>query len=112
MLKKNTGQPASLQRFLNKIAAADILIISLAENNSSFNVGFKNAFDWNSRISPEQFQNKPVLLMAASPGKHGCAPVPEAGRTIFPFHGAVIKGVFSLLAFNENYDDEAGITDP
>ena len=50
--------------------------------------------------------------MAASPGKHGCAPVPEAGRTIFPFHGAVIKGVFSLLAFNENYDDEAGITDP
>ena len=33
--------------------------------------------------------------MAASPGKHGFASAPEAGRTIFPFHGAVIKGVFS-----------------
>lgn len=50
--------------------------------------------------------------MAASSGKRGCASAPEAGRTIFPFHGAVIKGVFSLPAFNENYDDEAGITDP
>ena len=50
--------------------------------------------------------------MAASPGKRGFASAPEAGRTIFPFHGAVIKVVFSLPAFNENYDDEAGITDP
>ena len=112
MLKKNTKQPASSQRFLDKIAAADILIISLEENNSLFNVGFKNIFDWNSRISPKQFQNKPVLLMATSPDKRGGASVPEARRTILPFHGAVTQGVFSFPAFNENYDDEAGITDP
>ena len=50
--------------------------------------------------------------MATSPDKRGGASVPEAGRTILPFHGAVIKDVFSLPPFNENYDDEAGITEP
>ena len=44
-VEKNTEQPASSQRFLDKIASADILIISLEENNSLFNVGFKNIFD-------------------------------------------------------------------
>ena len=50
--------------------------------------------------------------MATSPDKRGGASVPEAGRTVLPFQGAVIQGVFSFPAFNENYDDEAGITDP
>lgn len=111
-VEKENGQPESSQRFLDKIAASDLLVISLAENNSSFNVGFKNIFDWNSRIAPKQFQNKPVLLMATSPGKRGGASVLEAGRTIFPFHGADVKAVFSLPSYNENFDESDGITNP
>ena len=111
-VEKEQGQPESSQTFLDKISAADMLVISLAENNSSFNVGFKNIFDWNSRISPKQFQSKPVLLMATSPGKRGGASVLEAGRTIFPYHGAEIKAVFSLPAYHENFDVESGITQP
>ena len=109
-IEKEKGHPESSQRFLDKIAAADMLVISLAENNSSFNVGFKNIFDWNSRIAPTQFQNKPILLMATSPGKRGGASVLEAGHTIFPFHGAIIKAVFSLPSYNENFDETTGIT--
>lgn len=111
-IEKEQGQPEASQRFITKITEADFLVISLAENNSSFNVGFKNVFDWNSRIAPKQFQNKPLLLLSTSPGKRGGATVLEAGRTIFPFHGADIKGVFSLPSFYENFDEKIGIIDP
>ncbi len=108
-IEKEQGQPESSRRFLAKISEADLLIISLAENNSSFNVGFKNIFDWNSRIDPKQFQNKPMLLLATSPGKRGASSVLESGRTIFPFHGAQIQGVFSLPSYNENFNEQNGI---
>lgn len=104
------GSPPAVAKFLDKIASADLLVISLAENNSSFNVGFKNVFDWNSRINPKQFQNKPMLLLSSSPGKRGGSSVLAHANTIFPFHGAVIKGTFSLPSFYENFDDITGIT--
>ena len=109
-LEKEIETPEAIGRFLAKIASADLLIISLAENNSSFNAGFKNLFDWNSRIAPKQFQNKPILLMATSPGKRGGASVLESGKTIFPFHGAIIKDTFSLPQFYENFEEGKGIT--
>ena len=109
-LEKEIETPEAIGRFLAKIATADLLIISLAENNSSFNAGFKNLFDWNSRISSKQLQNKPVLLMATSPGKRGGASVLESGKTIFPFHGAIIKESFSLPQFYENFEEGKGIT--
>lgn len=111
-LEKEIPTPEAIGRFLAKIASADLLLLSLAENNSSFNAGFKNAFDWNSRINPKQFQNKPMLLMATSPGKRGGASVLESGKTIFPFHGALIKGTFSLPLFNENFKEGKGIINP
>jgi chromate reductase, NAD(P)H dehydrogenase (quinone) len=92
-----------------KISSADFLVVSLAENNSSFNAGFKNIFDWNSRINPKQFQNKPMLLMATSPGKRGGSSVLEHANKIFPFYGADIKATFTLPSFYENFDDQKGI---
>jgi chromate reductase len=111
-LEKEIETPEAVSRFLAKIASADFLVISLAENNSSFNAGFKNLFDWNSRINPKQLQSKPVLLMATSPGRRGGASVLESGKTIFPFHGAVIKGTFSLPLFHENFVEGQGIINP
>lgn len=108
-VEKEQGVPATVEAFLAKIASADLLVISLAENNSSYNVGFKNLFDWNSRTNPKQFQNKPMLLMATSPGKRGGASVLEIAKKTFPFHGADIKATFSLPLFNENFDQEKGI---
>ena len=111
-LEKEIETPEAIARFLAKMASADLLVISLAENNSSFNAGFKNLFDWNSRIMPKQLQEKPVLLMATSPGKRGGSSVLESGKTIFPFHGAVIKETFSLPLFYENFEEGKGITNP
>lgn len=104
-LENEVGLPDAINRFIGKIRSADILIVSLAENNNSFNAGFKNHFDWISRAEPKQFMGKPMLLMATSPGKRGGMNVLEHARVIFPRHGAEIKAVFSLPSFNENFRD-------
>ena len=54
--------------FLAKIEEADFLVVSLAENNGNYSAAFKNVFDWCSRITVKVFQEKPMLLMATSPG--------------------------------------------
>ncbi len=109
-LEKEIATPQAVGRFLEKISSADLIVISLAENNSSFNAAFKNLFDWNSRVEPKQFYNKPMLLMATSPGGRGGTNVLEHAKLIFPRHGADIKSTFSLPAFHQNFEAGRGIT--
>lgn len=107
-IEKEIGQHPLAKAFLNKIATADILVISLAENNGNYSVAFKNVFDWCSRIGPKVFQGKSMLLMATSPGARGGASVLEIAKNAFPRFGADIKATFSLPSFNENFDVEKG----
>jgi NAD(P)H-dependent FMN reductase len=103
-LEKEIGQHEKAKAFLDKIAGADVLVLSLAENNNNYSTAFKNIFDWASRINKEVFQQKPMLLMATSPGSRGGASVLEIGRNALPRYGAEIKASFSLPAFNANFD--------
>lgn len=102
------GQHPLAKDFLEKIAAADILVVSLAENNGNYSAAFKNTVDWCSRINPKIFQDKPMLLMATSPGARGGASVLEIAKNNFPRFTADIKAVFSLPSFNDNFDVENG----
>ena len=102
------GQHPLAKAFLEKIATADILVVSLAENNGNYSVAFKNVFDWCSRIGAKVFQDKPMLLMATSPGARGGASVLEIAKSAFPRYGASIKNTFSLPNFNDNFDVEKG----
>src|SRR6476660_5379203 len=65
------GRPQLAQDFLAKIGSADLLLVSLAENNGNYSAAFKNMFDWASRIRNDVFQDQPMLLMATSPGRRG-----------------------------------------
>ncbi|MBF4491736.1 NAD(P)H-dependent oxidoreductase [Flavobacterium sp. MR2016-29] len=105
-LEKQVGQHELAKAFLAKLQSADILVVSLAENNNNYSTAFKNLFDWSSRITKEVFQQKPMLLLATSPGSRGGASVLEIGRNALPRYGAQIKGSFSLPAFNANFDLE------
>ena len=99
--------------FAKKIDLADLLIISLAENNGSYNVGYKNLIDWTSRIkSRKTFGEKSMLLMATSPGPRGGATVLETAKNYYPQMGAIIKETFSLPDFYKNFNDEKGIINP
>ena len=103
-LEKEIGQHEKAQLFLNKIESSDILVISLAENNGNYSVAFKNVFDWSSRINKEVFQQKPMLLMATSPGPRGGASVLEIAKNALPRYGGDIKATFSLPSFNANFN--------
>lgn len=98
------GQHELAKAFLAKMESADFLVISLAENNSNYSAAFKNLFDWCSRITVKVFQQKPMLLMATSPGARGGANVLEIAKNAFPRYGADIKATFSLPSFDANFD--------
>ena len=108
-IEKNIGQHPVAKMFLEKISIADILVVSLAENNGNYSVAFKNVFDWCSRIGAKVFQEKPMLLMATSPGARGGATVLEIAKNAFPRYGATLKATFSLPSFNDNFDVEKGV---
>jgi chromate reductase len=105
-VEKEIGQHKLAKAFLAKMESADILVVSMAENNGNYSAAFKNVFDWCTRITAKVFNEKPMLLMATSPGGRGGATVLEIAKNAFPRFGANIKGVFSLPSFDDNFDVE------
>lgn len=105
-IEKEIGQAKEAIAFLGKLKSADMLVMSLAENNGNYSTAFKNLFDWCSRIEKDVFQKKPTLLMATSPGGRGGKSVLEIAQTNLPRFGVDIKAVFSLPSFNDNFDVE------
>ncbi|WP_337964959.1 NAD(P)H-dependent oxidoreductase [uncultured Flavobacterium sp.] len=105
-LEKEIGQHELAKAFLKKIESADVLVISLAENNGNYSAAFKNLFDWSSRITKEVFQQKATLLLATSPGPRGGASVLEIANNALPRYGAQIKATYSLPTFNANFNLE------
>jgi chromate reductase, NAD(P)H dehydrogenase (quinone) len=111
-LESSIDRPLAVIDFAQEIDNADLIVISLAENNGSYNAGFKNLIDWTSRLKDRKVWNdKPMLLMATSPGGRGGATVLETAVAYFPRMGADIKGTFSLPKFHENFDPIEGILD-
>ena len=112
-LEKEIGQPELATQFLQKINSADLLVVSLAENNGNYSVAFKNIFDWASRQEKNVFQGKDMLLMSTSPGGRGGTTVLEIAKNSFPRYGANILATFSLPKFYENFNvDENLISNP
>ena len=107
-IEREIGQHAKAQSFIDKLATADVLVISLAENNGNYSTAFKNIFDWCSRIMKNVFQDKNTLLMATSPGSRGGKSVLDIAQNNLPRYGVITKGVFSLPSFEENFDVEIG----
>lgn len=106
--EQSDGIPALAQQFFDKIGAADALIISYAEHNGTYTAAFKNVFDWASRIEAKVFQNKPIVILATSPGKGGASSVLSNAISSAPFFAAEVKGSLSVPSFYDNFDVERG----
>ena len=106
------GHPADAQKFLDTIREHDGLVISMAEHNGSYTAAFKNLYDWTSRIQLEVWSDRPMLLLATSPGGYGGATVLGAAEATFSRMGAKSVTTFSLPSFNDNFNDADGITNP
>lgn len=103
------GQPELARQFLDRISASDALVISFAEHNGSYTAAYKNLFDWSSRVNPKVFQNKPMVLLATSPGPGGAASVLAAAESSAPYFNGDVKAVLSVPSFYENFDLELSV---
>jgi NAD(P)H-dependent FMN reductase len=106
--EEELGKPQLAQDFLDKIASADALVIGFAEHNGSYTAAYKNLFDWMSRAVQKVYQNKPLVLLATSPGPGGAATVLAAAVGSAPFFDGDVKAHLSIPSFYDNFDMENG----
>ena len=90
---------------MNEIKDADGVVLSLAEHNGAYSTAFKNAYDWMSRIDGTLWSEKPMLLMATSPGARGGATVLEIAKGRFPYMGGNIIADLSFPSFFDNFKE-------
>jgi chromate reductase len=103
--EEQNGFPADVKKFTSLLDNYDGFILSLAEHNGSYAAAFKNVYDWTSRIEAKIFRDKPLLLMATSPGARGGKTVLETGSQTFSRMGAKELISFSLPSFNDNFKE-------
>ncbi|CAM1371332.1 NADPH-dependent FMN reductase [Tenacibaculum xiamenense] len=108
--ERENEYPNGAASFNETLDKYDGFIISLAEHNGSYAAAFKNLFDWVSRKNREVFRNKPVLVMATSPGGRGGATVLAAAQGTFPHMGANVVGTYTLPKFYDVFKEDK-ITD-
>lgn len=99
------GIPDNAKKFLDLIKSSDGVVLSLAEHNGAYSTAFKNVFDWMSRIDNKLWSDRPMLLMASSPGGRGGQSVLEIAQGTFPRMSANVTSVFSLPFFQKNFSE-------
>lgn len=103
--EKENGFPENAKKFSALFDEYDGFVLSLAEHNSSYAAAFKNIYDWASRVNGNVFRDKPLLLMATSPGSRGGVTVLDAGIARFSRMGAKELVSFSLPNFYDNFKE-------
>ncbi|MFT5220835.1 MAG: chromate reductase [Planctomycetota bacterium] len=107
------GQPELARNFFNKISNCDGIIISFAEHNGNYSAAYKNWYDWMSRIDSRVYQQKPMVVLATSPGKRGGLGVLEIALSQIPRFGGLVKASLSLPGFYDYFDsDKREVRDP
>ncbi|PXY02042.1 NADPH-dependent FMN reductase [Marinifilum breve] len=109
-LETQNGIPQQAYEFEKLIKEADGIVLSLAEHNGLPSASFKNLSDWMSRIDPKVWKDKPIMLMATSPGERGGASVLGIMKGLMPYAGGNVVSDFSLPSFYDNFS-ENGIQD-
>ncbi|GGG30849.1 FMN reductase [Dokdonia pacifica] len=104
-IEAENGIPENAKKLSDLIASTDGLVISLAEHNGSYTSSFKNTIDWLSRIDIKVWKDKPILLLATSPGARGGATVLQSAKSYFPYLGGDVVADFSLASFYENFSE-------
>lgn len=102
--EEKSGIPEKINALHQLFLEHDGFLISCPEYNGFMPAAFKNVVDWISRVSRPIFQDKPMMLMATSPGARGGATNLKNIAEAFSFRGGKIGGTFSLPSFGDNFD--------
>jgi chromate reductase, NAD(P)H dehydrogenase (quinone) len=110
---KQQGFPPPEREFREKIRAADALLIVTPEYNYSISGVLKNAIDWASRPPDQPFEEKPIAIMGASPGRLGTARAQYHLRQCFVFlNGLVMNRPEVMIAgAPQVFDDQLRLID-
>ncbi len=107
------GYPEAAQRFRDRIAAADAVLIATPEYNYSIPGVLKNAIDWASRPPNPPFNGKPVAVMGASDGPWGTIRAQLHLRQVFVFLNAfpVQQPQVMVPKAADKFDESGRLTD-
>ncbi|MGZ2369960.1 NADPH-dependent FMN reductase [Ancylomarina sp. YFZ004] len=104
-----SGIPELAHQFKALIENSNGILISFAEHNGAYSVAYKNIYDWVSRIESNVWGNRPMFLMATSPGGHGGKSVLAMAKARYERANEKPILNFSLPSFYENFSNEVGI---
>jgi len=107
--EQESGIPKLAYEFEQQIKDSDGIAISFAEHNGAYSVAFKNIFDWISRIEKNVWLDKPMFLLATSPGIHGGKSVLNIAVNRFTRMSNNTIVNFSLPSFHDNFSADSGI---
>ncbi|MEM7718463.1 MAG: NAD(P)H-dependent oxidoreductase [Pseudomonadota bacterium] len=102
--EKADGVHPLAQSFYERIGTADAVLVSFAEYNGFVTAAWKNIFDWMSRIDAKVWRDKPLVILAASPGKRAGANVLATQEQLAPFFGGDLKGKYGVGKWAEAWD--------
>ncbi len=112
---ESQGIPAPVQDFVDKIRAADALLIATPEYNYSMPGVLKNAIDWASRPTVKNpLKHKPVGLIGASGGMFGTARSQLAMRQVLASAieaHTMIKPELLITQAGQKFDSDGNLTD-
>ena len=104
--EEKEGVPKQIVALFDLLKTYDGFIIATPEHNGGLPAFFKNILDWLSRIDRDIFGDKPVCLLATSPGGYGAASALKTLSAMLPRFGADVKSEYSLVSFYDNFDVE------
>lgn len=108
-IEDGPGIPDEVQALVDKIAAADAVVISTPEYNKAPSGVLKNALDWVSRTKSGPWQDKPVAVMSAAAGRAGGERSQLILRAMMvAFQPRILQGPEMHLADTRNQFDENG----
>ena len=105
--------PQAVQALRAAVTAADLVLFSTPEYNSSIPGTLKNALDWASRPHASHvFRNKPVAVIGASAGTFGAVWAQAELRKVLVAMGARVAEVEVAVGHAaEKFDDEGRLVD-
>lgn len=109
--EQETGIHPLAHQFKGKIKESDALMISFAEHNGSYTAAYKNIYDWISRIERNVWLDRPIFVMATSPGGRGGKGVLTTVLNQFKHSKVNLVSDFSLPHFSQNFNKGGGISD-
>jgi chromate reductase len=107
------NRPAAAQDFWDAAAAADGVLISTPEYNSSIPGVLKNALDWLSRpLEESPLRNKPAAVIGASTGMFGAVWSQAETRKVLAAIGArVVDRELPVPTVHEQFHESGRLSD-